>query len=80
MAAMDVESTEVVPYEGGATHTWVVMEAKVGSRYVWAWCQADSNPGFRSVYYTEPDGVTVADLEDAPSKLDRLLFSVTVPA
>jgi len=63
------------------TKTYVVLEGRVGTRVVWAWCELKAgSPGFKEVTYTTPDGMGAPDLESAPAKLDRHLFTVTVPA
>jgi hypothetical protein len=55
--------------------SWVVMEARAeGSmRPVWMWGLVRGGPGFEDVFFTEPDGVTPADIEAPPHAL-RTLF------
>lgn len=69
-----VGELEVIP-----TQTWVVMEGRVGAQTVWAWCLVGTGPGFDEVAFTEGDGMTVPELDEAPSRFDRHLFTVTVP-
>lgn len=58
--------------------TFVVMEARFGSRTLWAWGEVGDGPGFEDVTYTEPDGFTLADV-DSPPALGAHLFTVAVP-
>jgi len=57
--------------------TYVVMEARVGSRNVWVWGLVTKGPGFDEVYYTEADGFTPAEITEVP-RTARHLFTVEV--
>ncbi|WP_162941571.1 hypothetical protein [Desertimonas flava] len=59
---------------------WVVMEAPIGARMVWAWGLVGDEPGFEQTYFTETDGHTPANIDDAPSKLGAVLFVVPAAA
>jgi hypothetical protein len=59
----------------------VVLETEIVDpkqpNVLWAWCLvADGMPGFYSMSFTKPDGVTVVDAPDPTPRLGRHLFTV----
>jgi len=53
---------------------WVVIEARVAQRVLWAWNLLGAGPGFDEVAYTAADGYTPVDAPDEPVQLGRVLF------
>ena len=57
--------------------TYVVMKARIGGSHYWTWGLVTTGPGFDEVFYTETDGYTPANIDEAPSNLEHL-FTVVV--
>lgn len=55
----------------------VVMEARTGSRTVWAWCTVTTGPGFDSIAFTATDGITPVD-PPREHQLGKHIFTVLV--
>lgn len=76
---MEMDMVEPVALEAPSETVWLVFSAKMGSRTVWSWAKMGAGPGVDEVYYTAEDGISPADLEEAPAKLGTFLFSVRCP-
>lgn len=63
---------------GQPPRTYVVMEARIWGRNVWAWCEVNGDgPGFTDITYTEADGISIVDAPGIQHQLGRFLFTVT---
>jgi hypothetical protein len=61
------------------TATWVVLEARIGSRNVWVWGRVHNGPGFTDQYVTAVGGDLALD-GDGTVQIVRHLFTFTVEA